>query len=209
MYSDITGIILSGGKSKRMKENKSFLKLGDKYIIEIISELMKSLFKNVILITNDVSDYKFLKLESYSDLYKEKGPLGGIHSGLLNSITDNNFIISCDMPLISKEIIEFIINYNSDKLIKVPIADGFIQQLCGLYNKECISSAEMILKESYFEKRNDIQAKRKCNVLKLLDISGAEIIDIENEYSNYEKYTFMNMNTPEEYKFISENIWKR
>ena len=56
MYSDITGIILSGGKSSRIDENKSFLKIGNKTIIERILELMKSIFTNVIIITNTLDD---------------------------------------------------------------------------------------------------------------------------------------------------------
>jgi len=60
MYKDITGIILSGGKSTRMGDNKSLLKIGELTIIERVRILMKSLFDEVILITNDPADYKFL-----------------------------------------------------------------------------------------------------------------------------------------------------
>ena len=62
MYKDITGIILSGGNSTRMGENKSFLKIGDTFIIEIITYLMKSIFSEVIIITNEPELYKISKL---------------------------------------------------------------------------------------------------------------------------------------------------
>src|SRR3970040_1193806 len=88
MYNDITGIILSGGKSRRMGVNKSFLKLGNKYVIEIISGLMRELFSKLILITNEPFLYSFLKLDIYEDIYKNIDPLGGIHSGLTHSQTD-------------------------------------------------------------------------------------------------------------------------
>ena len=80
MYNDITGIILSGGKSSRMGKNKSLLKIGDKTIIERMCDLMKSLFTEIILITNTPDDYSFLDLTVYKDVYKHKGPLAGIHS---------------------------------------------------------------------------------------------------------------------------------
>ncbi len=53
MYNDVTGIILSGGKSSRMGVNKSLLKVGEITIIERMRDLMQSLFKVVILITNE------------------------------------------------------------------------------------------------------------------------------------------------------------
>ncbi|NUM63062.1 MAG: molybdenum cofactor guanylyltransferase, partial [Ignavibacteriaceae bacterium] len=136
MYKDITGIILAGGKSKRMGLNKSFLKVGEVTMIERTTELMKSLFDRVILITNTPDEYKFLGIEMFEDIYKNVGPLAGIHSGLAHSITDKNFIISCDIPFVNKGVIEFIINYKTNKSITITKADGFVQQLCGLYSKQ-------------------------------------------------------------------------
>ena len=103
MYKNITGIILSGGKSTRMGENKSLMKLGDRTVIEHTLLLMQSLFSDVILITNTPDEYKFLNIPLYEDVYKYRGPLAGIHSGLINSITEENFVISCDIPLITKK----------------------------------------------------------------------------------------------------------
>ena len=85
MYKDITGIILSGGKSTRMGSNKSLLKVGNMTVIERVRNLLQGIFKNVILITNDPEDYKFLGLPMFEDVYRHKGPLAGIHSGLVHS----------------------------------------------------------------------------------------------------------------------------
>ncbi len=71
----------------------------------------------------------------YEDIYKQRGPIAGIHSGLLNSTTDNNFIISCDIPLMTHEIIQYIIEYKTEYPITVCKVDGYIQQLAGKYSK--------------------------------------------------------------------------
>ena len=194
MYYDITGIILCGGRSSRMGVNKSFLKLGERYVIEIISSLMKELFNRVILITNETHLYEFLKIELLEDICKGKGPLGGIHSGLVHSKSENNFIISCDIPLISKETIEFIMDYPSEKCIKVPYADGFIQQLCGVYSKSCLP----LIDEIFNEENN----QKKCMVLKLVDRAESEIINIENEIKGYDTNMFLNMNDMVQYKEV-------
>ncbi|MCK7517639.1 MAG: NTP transferase domain-containing protein [Ignavibacteriales bacterium] len=62
----------------------------------------------------------FLKLPVVNDIFIGKGPLAGIHSALKNSSTEKNFIISCDMPLISVELIKYLINLNSEKAILLP-----------------------------------------------------------------------------------------
>ncbi|MDP2363009.1 MAG: molybdenum cofactor guanylyltransferase [Ignavibacteria bacterium] len=203
MYSDITCIILSGGKSIRMGENKSFLKLGKLTIIERLVNLTKSIFSEVIIITNEPEMYLFLGLPVFSDIYKNVGPPAGIHSGLVNSKTDKNFIISCDIPLINRESIEFIVNYPGDELIKVPLADGFLQHLCGMYNKACLPYIEALIKNSIEEEtRHKNQDKRKCKVHQLVNSVDSTIINIETEFPDYISDTFLNMNKPEEYEKI-------
>ncbi|GBD87252.1 putative molybdenum cofactor guanylyltransferase [bacterium BMS3Abin03] len=209
MYNDITGIILSGGKSSRMGENKSLMKIDGVTVIERVVNLMLSLFSKVILITNSPNDYKFLKLPIYKDIYPYRGPLAGIHSGLYHSTTNINFIISCDIPLMIDEMIKYIIEFNTDKPINICKADGFIQQLVGLYSKSVLPAAEKLLLESTEEEsRHKKQTKRKCKVLSLIDVVGAEIIDAE-KLQFYKEDIFFNMNKPEDYyrvlKIISSN----
>ena len=207
MYNDITGIILSGGKSTRMGLNKSFLKIGNQTIIERTAELMKGLFDHILLITNKPDEYEFLGLEIFEDIYKNVGPLAGIHSGLTHSATEKNFIISCDMPFVNKGVIEYIINYKSDKLITITKADGFIQQLCGLYSKQVLPEIVELIEEN---KSNivdtDQQKKCGCKVLQLVENLNAEIIDIANEYDRYGEGMFLNLNKPEDFEIVKDRL---
>jgi molybdenum cofactor guanylyltransferase len=205
MYTNITGIILAGGKSTRMGKNKSLLPLNGKTVIEEVVELMQSIFDNVVIITNTPEEYKFIDLPTFRDIYEYKGPLAGIHSGLYHSKTEDNFIISCDIPLMNTEMIKYIIDYKTDKLITVCKADGFIQQLAGRYSKSVLPVAEDFLKTNVAETRNQNQTKRKCRVLSLLDEVGTEIIEAE-KLDIYHDYLFYNMNRPEDYEMILEKI---
>jgi molybdopterin-guanine dinucleotide biosynthesis protein A len=209
MYNNITGIILSGGKSIRMGENKSLMKLGNITVIERAADLMKGLFREVILVTNRPDEYAFLNLQMYKDIYRDTGPLAGIHSGLTHSLTEKNFIISCDMPLMRGDVIKFLANYPTDRQIIIAKADGFIQQLCGVYSKSLLPVIEKIIKTSndvLSDERNPEQKKRGCKVLNLVKSVDSEIIDIEKEYPEYIPGTFYNMNNPAEYKLIREKV---
>ncbi len=206
MYNDITGIILSGGRSSRMGENKSLMKLGGKTVIEYVYDLMKPLFGNIILSTNDPEEYSFLNIRMCEDIYPRLGPLSGIHSGLVNSSTQKNFILSCDMPLITAQMIKYLIDFKTNKPITIARADGYIQQLCGLYDKSCTESAEEILRtELSTEERNRDQKKRGCRVLTLVDKAGAEIIDAQI-LPFYSSGMYFNMNKREDYEFVLNRL---
>lgn len=199
MHSDIIGVILAGGKSRRMGVDKSLLKINDRFVIEIITDLMKNIFENVIIISNKSDYFEFLGLNIFPDIYKNKGPLAGIHSGLINSKNEKIFVISCDVPLMTKEIIDFIINYKSEKFVKVAKADGYIQQLCGLYSKYCIEQVEKILND---EIMSDV---KKCSVLKLIESTESEIIDIE-KHNVLKGSEFLNMNTMEDFEAVKRKF---
>ena len=193
MYSDVTGIILAGGKSTRMGVNKSFLKLGNETIIERIINLMKSIFDEVIIITNSSDEHKFLDLPLYEDIFKDIGPLGGIHSGLTHSKTKNNFVISCDIPLMTKEMIEYIVEYKSEKPIKFCEAAGYHQPLAGVYSKSVIAEIEKVISDE-----NAATDKSFHHFLKRVD---AEIIHPEN-LPFYKDETFFNVNSKSDYEYI-------
>jgi molybdopterin-guanine dinucleotide biosynthesis protein A len=203
MYNDITAVILCGGKSTRMKQNKSFLQLGNQTAIERAVCLMKSQFGNVVIVANEPEAYQFLGLQIFSDIYPNRGPLAGIHSALVNTLTDKLFIISCDIPLITANIVRFIVDYPSQKTIIVPIADGFVQQLCGVYSKDCLPTVERILLDDQeTENRHTHQHHRKCKIIALLNELNAEQIDLEKLFPEYQQHSFLNMNYPEDYEKI-------
>ncbi|GAB4137497.1 MAG: molybdenum cofactor guanylyltransferase [Ignavibacteriales bacterium] len=198
MYSDIIGVILAGGKSSRMGMNKSFLKIGNQTIIERISDMMKSIFSEVIIITNSPDEYKFLNIPIFEDIYKLKGPLAGIHSALVHSATEKIFVLSCDVPLMSKEMIEYIVEYKSDKPIIFCEAAGYHQPLVGVYSKVILSEVENFISTT------EVSDKSFHHFLKSVE---AEIIHTE-KLSFYRDELFFNVNRPEDYEkmiFLSQH----
>ena len=105
----MTGIILAGGKSTRIGKDKALLKISREYLIKLVLERLKSVFKNVLVVTGDPSRYKFLKVPVIKDAVYQKGPLGGIYTGLLYSKDDYNFICGCDMPFLNSNLLNFIL----------------------------------------------------------------------------------------------------
>jgi len=198
VYTDITGVILSGGKSSRMGTDKALLKLGDESIIERMTKLMKSIFNEVFIVTNTPDDYRFLSVPLYEDIHKHKGPLSGIHSGLVHSSTNKNFFISCDLPLVSVELIKYIIEFKSDKLIRYCLASGLHHYLAGIYRKELHLEIERI----FASVTNSPEKKdQHFSIRNLLENIESETIQIEN-LSFYNDELFFNLNTQEDFELL-------
>jgi molybdopterin-guanine dinucleotide biosynthesis protein A len=85
--AEMTGIILSGGKSKRMGENKAFLRVQGERLIDRTVRIFKSIFEEVVLVTNDPLIYLDQDVMIVTDIVLGKGPLGGIYSGLFHVLS--------------------------------------------------------------------------------------------------------------------------
>jgi molybdopterin-guanine dinucleotide biosynthesis protein A len=201
MIKDITGIILCGGKSSRMQTNKALLKLGDKTIIEIILTEMIKVFDEVKISANECDDFSFLNIPIVKDIEVNLGPLEGIYSALKESQTANNFITTCDLPLINQKLIEYIANNKSEKEIVIPTINGLPQRLFGIYNKTVKEKIEEIFRLSETDK------SIKGSVYDLHQRVSIELIEVDH-LPFYNEKMFMNMNTPEEYNSI-KNIYEK
>ncbi|MDB4121430.1 NTP transferase domain-containing protein [bacterium] len=63
---DITGIILAGGKSSRMKTDKGFLLLNNKPFVQYSIDALKPFVSEIIIVTDD-SKYDTLGLKRVND----------------------------------------------------------------------------------------------------------------------------------------------
>lgn len=207
MYSDITGVILSGGKSSRMGTNKALLKLGNTTVIERAVNLITPLFPKIFLSTNSPEEYSFLQLPFLQDEQKGIGPVAGIYAGLKHAETEKVFIISCDIPLMTRDVIEFLCEYNSSSPILISTADGFIQPLCGLYNRSLLPALTAFIRK---HEQIEPHGKNNCKLLSLIKSVPTEIVDIQAVYPAYQEGTFFNMNNKIEFEEIqlrfTENI---
>ena len=183
--------ILAGGKSSRMNyNNKALLTYKEKRFIEHIIEAGKD-YKEVIIISNNLEEYKGFNLRIVEDIYKGNGPLSGIHSALINSTTDKVLCIACDMPLITKETLNIIGSYQEEYDVLVPKVSERLQPLCGVYSKNIISKIEEAIKE------NNNKLQLLIRTLNLKVIEG----DINSKFIEQE---FLNINTEKEYKELEE-----
>lgn len=120
---NITGAILAGGASKRMGRNKALLTLGGATFIEHIAVALLEVLPRVMIIADNTDQYRFLQLPLHQDVYKNCGPLGGIHAALVHSATSHTFVISCDTPLVTPAAINSLLTAAQENVITL-VSDG-------------------------------------------------------------------------------------
>ena len=146
MKKDKTGIILAGGKNSRMGINKAFLEIDGTRLIDNILAVYQKIFSEIIIVTNDPLSYtEFSETLIVTDIYKEKGALGGIYTGLFYATYDYSFVTACDMPFLNEDFIIYLTGQAGKHDIIVPeLPEGF-QPLHAIYSRNCLSHIKKLL----------------------------------------------------------------
>jgi len=186
-----TGIILCGGKSSRMGQNKALLKIKDKYIISYVIEMLQPFCDEIILSTN-TNELDFLGYKTVNDIFENIGPIAGIFSSLLESKNTKNVILSCDTPFVNELLIHEMFSYLHTHDVVLPELNGYLQPMTGVFKKDIIP---MINTE--IQKGNNIPPRifEKCNLKKL---------KIEANARYYHEHLFFNINKPEDFEKAKE-----
>lgn len=139
-----TAVILAGGKSSRMGKNKELLNINDTRLVEMQISRLETIFDEVIVITNNPMYYEKYNCKTYKDKIKNKGPIGGIYSGLINSSSQYVYFIACDMPVINKEYIEFMKSQliKKNKKACITLLGEWIEPFNAFYSKDLIPEME-------------------------------------------------------------------
>lgn len=186
------GYILAGGKSSRMGTDKGLLLIEGKAMIEYVIEQMQSVFDNLVIVSNN-PEYEKFGLKVIPDLIKDIGPAGGIYTALNHSDSQLNFIVSCDMPFVTKEAIEFIVaNTNESKIVLLE-NHGKLEPLFGVYSKDCTEKWLQLIQQEKV-KLQDMVLNFK---LKTILIENNEI---------FAATFFKNINTKADYNNILNQI---
>lgn len=134
LAKDVTGVVLAGGHSRRMGTDKSLLPFQGKPMIRHIVSILQSSFEKVVVASHEVRDYAFLGVPIVQDLHKDCGPLAGVHSALESSSPNPIFVLPCDMPLVTPEVVRHVLHFRSQAPARVLKAGGRIFPLCGWFS---------------------------------------------------------------------------
>ena len=121
-----------------MGTNKAFLKIESERLIDRIARIFREIFPEVILVTNSPLAYLDQDVEIVTDIFKDKGALGGIYTGLFYASYEHAFVSACDMPFLNRHFIEYMVEHSGSYDIVVPHPADGLQPLHAIYAKTCL-----------------------------------------------------------------------
>ena len=135
---NMTAVVLAGGRNSRFGgKDKAFVRIENVPMIELITGKLGKLFENIIIVTNTPEKYTgFDDFTVITDIYRNSGPLGGIHAAMTGASTPFIFVVSCDMPYIDTAIVsemKDVFGKSGDADALIPATGSRIEPLHAIY----------------------------------------------------------------------------
>lgn len=181
----LSTVVLVGGKSNRMQgRNKSFLIYNQQIFLNRILVQLDS-FEETFISVRDPEPYQDYSYPLVKDEILDIGPLGGLYTSLKYCRNDYLFVCATDMPLIKRELIEFMLEFLTFEYdCFVMESSDKIHPLCGIYRKSVIPIIE------------DMIQKGNYRLMDLLFQSRTKYIPLK--YSCFDELVIANINTKDE-----------
>jgi molybdopterin-guanine dinucleotide biosynthesis protein A len=198
----VDGVILAGGQSRRMGQDKALMSLGGRLLIQRVIDVLAPMCAELILVTNDPDRYAHFALRTVHDVFPGAGSLGGLYSGMAASASDTAIAVACDMPFLNGALLQYLVEQSSaaDAVVAdlstaarsaadQPKAKQLdLHPLHAVYRRACLAPIEKQLRAGdlrmmgFFERVNVRYVKR------------AEVLRFDTQLRS-----FFNVNTPEEW----------
>ncbi|MBH0192587.1 MAG: molybdenum cofactor guanylyltransferase [Nitrospira sp.] len=183
----MTGILLAGGKSKRMGEDKRFLLVGEQTLFERTLAVLRSIFQTVCVVIAQDSPPLEAEVPVFRDLVAGCGSLGGLYTGLKQAHTEYVFVVACDMPFLNPILVRYMVSLrDKTDIVMVRLEQG-LQPTHALYSRRCLPVIEGMLHTRQLK----IQDLATHQSLHTRLVAESELRKIDHE-----GLSFINVNTP-------------
>ena len=208
----VTGVILAGGTSRRMGQNKALIQLGENSLIGHVICRMRLVTDELLLITNTPDEYAHLGLPMHSDIVPDAGALGGVYTGLMSASHDAVLCVACDSPFLVPKLLTYLVSVLDDYDAVMPWTDSInkdirvtnpshgtdqmtVQTLCAAYSKQCLPIIELMLRESELR----VHALQERASIKCIAPEVWQAFDPDG-------ISFFNINTPKD--LAQAHVWR-
>jgi len=193
----MTGIILAGGKSQRMGEDKAFLDSGGVPLFERVYRIFREIFSEIIIVANDVIPFERYEAILRRDIILGKGALGGLYTGIYHSSNYHAFCSACDMPFLNPRVIKYMEKERDEYDVIVPKTHDGLHPLHAIYSKKCLNPISQSLD------RNDLKIVNFFQQVRVRYIEEMEIREFDPHMRSV-----INVNTEEEMEAVRNILFE-
>lgn len=193
-----TVLVLVGGTSSRMGQNKALLAVGGMRLIERVVQAVRPLGDDVLLMANEAGSYTFLGLPCVPDQKPNYGPLMGLYSGLAAAKHELALLVACDMPFLSTPLLRYMLELAAGHDVVIPRTEDGQHPLHAVYRRStCLPAIAAAIAQ---DKRRMIAFHDQVRV--------REIDEEEMRPFDPSGLALLNVNTPEELA-LAEHVARR
>jgi molybdopterin-guanine dinucleotide biosynthesis protein A len=191
--ASVSGIILAGGRSRRLGTDKAFLPLFGEPLVARIARTLAALSDDLIVVTNEPAKYAPLGLAArlVPDDRPGLGSLMGIYSGLKQARHPHALVVACDMPFLSPALLRYLAALADGYDVVIPEIDGLHEPLHAVYGIGCLEPMARLLAAA----EHKILALFPQVRVRTVGRSEIEALDPEHR-------SFLNVNSPEDWERV-------
>ncbi|MDR2825170.1 MAG: molybdenum cofactor guanylyltransferase [Deltaproteobacteria bacterium] len=145
---DVTGVILAGGSSSRLGQDKALLLLDARFPVNLYTraaQLLQTLLPRVLIVGRAHPHFSYIE-----DDIPGTGPVGGVVTALRHARTPC-LVLSCDLPFMNRQTLTTLLAARAERpgvalrTIFVHQATGSLEPLVALYEPEALNYLEPLL----------------------------------------------------------------
>jgi molybdopterin-guanine dinucleotide biosynthesis protein A len=187
MEIEVTGVLLAGGKSLRMGEDKRYLVVGEQTLLERGLAVLRSIFQEVLVVIAQDGPPLGVDARVVRDLVPDCGSLGGLYTGLTQATTPSIFVVACDMPFLDQAVIAQFTSRRATADIVMAKLGGRLHPMHALYGKRCLPVVEQMIRARQLK----IQELVSHASIRVQYVTEADLLTIDPSGRS-----FQNVNTP-------------
>lgn len=159
---DGSAIVLAGGSSTRLGQDKGLLLLANRPLVRHVLDAVNGLVKEaIVVVSSRVQARNYAKcagpdVRVLVDASNVQTPLVGALTGFKSVEEEYSLVLSCDVPLVSKNVLSLLLDLSTNKSAAIPRwPNGCIEPLQSVY---CTKLAEEAAQGALKEGRLNMQA---------------------------------------------------
>ena len=170
---NISAVLLAGGESRRMGQDKATVLFHGKPLWQIQIELLRKLNPKEILVSarSDLS-WRPADVELILDTPPSRGPLSGLAAALTSMETDHLLALAIDLPFMTTEHLRHLCGFTTNGSGVVPLIEGNAEPLAAIYPKEAQAVFREALQGDNFSLQPIVRKLVDRNMLLEIPISG-------------------------------------
>jgi molybdopterin-guanine dinucleotide biosynthesis protein A len=180
-------VLLAGGQSRRMGRDKALLPAGERTMLAHLVDRLGPVADEVIVAGPPTLAMAGVRL--IGDRYPGRGPLAGIHAGLLSASQPRAWVVGCDLPDVEPALGPFLLGLADGYEAVVPRVAGEPQAVCAIYQRSLIARLESALEAG------EHSVKRLLHDCRVRYVSADEVRAVDPDLRS-----FRNLNTPADYQ---------